>query len=72
MQLYSEKTNAVMPTPGDYEDFRGDIWTVYEIAENSTPGKSGKVQAWRVGNPADTRYLYPGVFGAYIASEPRS
>ena len=68
MRLYNEKTNQPIDLPASLTDLRGQQLTVWEIAEPSTPGRSGKVLA---GSMTEPRTFYPGVFGCYIADAPR-
>jgi hypothetical protein len=69
MRLFDEKTNAPIDLPAELTTFRGDTVSVAEIAEDSSPGRSGKLL---VGSPGTTwNTIYPGVVGCYIAAAAR-
>jgi len=70
MRLYRIDTNEPVELPADLVDFRGATQNVLAIAEESSPGRSGKI---RLGsqNGAGARDVYPGVVKCYIAAAPR-
>lgn len=67
--LFSQETHEPVDLPADLRDFRGDLHHVIEIADESSPGRSGRVLV--ACGDKDTRTLYPTVFNCYLAVEPR-
>lgn len=70
MKLYDKETNAEIALPTLLTSFRGDEWYVLDVDQPASGGSSGKVRACTPGD-VDQRTFFPGVFGCYIADEPK-
>lgn len=66
MNLYETDTHEEVDLPADLRTFRGVEIRVLRIAEDASPGRSGKVET------DEGRLFYPSVFGCYIDKEARA